>query len=74
MLNPFVVYRSDAPGTAVSFDGANHGNGYFNTGVLDADKNSPFPSKDSVTFTKAGTYAYYCAVHGNDMTGEIVVQ
>ncbi len=74
VLNPFVVYRSDAPGTAVSFDGANHGNGYFNTGVLDAQKDTPFPSEDSVTFTKAGTYEYYCAVHGNDMAGEIVVQ
>ena len=31
-LNPFVVYRSDAPGTAVQFDGSDHGNGYFNTG------------------------------------------
>jgi plastocyanin len=74
VLNPFVVYRSDAPGTAVSFDGANHGNGYFNTGLLDANAASPFPSNDSVTFTKAGTYTYYCAVHGNDMTGEIVVK
>ena len=74
VLDPFVVYRSDAPGTAVSFDGSNHGNGYFNTGILDADAASPFPSKDSVTFTKAGTYAYYCAVHGTDMSGEIVVQ
>ena len=74
VLNPFVLYRSDAPGPAVSFDGANHGNGYFNTGVLDADEHSPFPSRDSVTFTRAGTYAYYCAVHGNDMRGEIVVR
>jgi plastocyanin len=74
VFQPFVVYRSDAPGTAVSYDGANHGNGYFNTGLLDTDKGSPFPSKDAVTFTKAGTYAYYCAVHGNEMSGEIVVR
>lgn len=74
VFNPFVVYRSDAPGTAVKFDGTGHGNGYFNTGVLDTDKGSPFPAKDSVTFTKPGTYAYYCAVHGNDMKGEIVVK
>ena len=73
-FQPFVIYRSDAPGTAVHYDGTNHGNGYFNTGVLDADKSSPFPSSDSVTFTKAGTYSYYCAVHRNDMSGEIVVQ
>jgi plastocyanin len=74
VFNPYVVYRSDAPGTTVSFDGTNHGNGYYNTGLLDADKNTPFPTKDSVTFTKAGTYAYYCAVHGNDMKGTVVVQ
>ena len=74
VLEPFVVYRSDAPGTAVSFDGTNHGNGYYNSGILDSDAASPFPSSDSVTFTKAGTYTYYCAVHGNDMSGEIVVQ
>ena len=33
-----------------------------------------FPKSDRITFTKAGTYAYYCAVHGNDMAGEIVVK
>jgi plastocyanin len=74
VFQPFVLNRSDAPGTAVSYDGTNHGNGYFNTGILDTDAGSPFPSHDSVTFTKAGTYRFYCAVHGNEMTGEIVVQ
>jgi plastocyanin len=74
VFEPFEVYRSDAPGTAVSLDGTNHGNGFFNTGVLDADGASPFPRSDRVTFTKPGTYSYYCAVHGNDMTGEIVVR
>ncbi|MEO8274048.1 MAG: plastocyanin/azurin family copper-binding protein [Chloroflexota bacterium] len=54
----------------------------------DADKGSVFDSqkddaaltklKDvggtfSVTFDKAGTYAYYCVVHPVDMTGEVVV-
>jgi plastocyanin len=28
----------------------------------------------SRTFTTAGTYNYHCAVHGNAMTGKIVVQ
>ena len=28
----------------------------------------------TVTFTKAGTYTFYCAVHGTDMSGQIVVQ
>jgi plastocyanin len=74
VFQPFVLNRSDAPGTATSYDGTNHGNGYFNTGILDTDAGSPFPSHDAVTFTKAGTYRFYCAVHGNEMTGEIVVQ
>ena len=74
MFGPFVTFRSEAPGTAIVFDGANHGNGYVNTGVLDANRASPLPSSDSVTFTKAGTYAYYCAIHGNDMAGKIVVK
>lgn len=54
----------------------------------DADKGSAFDSQKtdasltklkevggtfSVTFDKAGTYAYFCAVHPVDMTGEIVV-
>jgi plastocyanin len=73
-FEPFVVYRSEAPGTAISFDGANHGNGYVNTGLLDANDATPFPTSEKVTFTKPGTYAYYCAVHGNDMAGEITVQ
>jgi plastocyanin len=74
VFEPFVTFRSEAPGTPISFDGANHGNGYVNTGVLDANPVTAFPKSDRITFTKAGTYAYYCAVHGNDMAGEIVVK
>ena len=74
VFEPFVTFRSEAPGTPISLDGTNHGNGYVNTGVLDANPTTPFPKSERVTFTKPGTYAYYCAVHGNDMKGEIVVQ
>ena len=74
VFEPFVTFRSEAPGTPISFDGANHGNGYVNTGVLDANPVTAFPKSEKITFTKAGTYAYYCAVHGNDMAGEIVVK
>ena len=74
VFEPFVTFRSDAPGTPIAFDGANHGNGWVNTGLLDADAKSPLPSSDQITFTKAGTYSYYCAVHGNDMAGEITVR
>ena len=74
VFEPFVTFRSEAPGTPLTLDGTNHGNGYANTGVLDANPVTPLPSSDKVTFTKAGTYHYYCAVHGNDMAGEIVVR
>jgi len=51
----------DIPHTAVSTDGV------FKSKVLDTDE------KFSYTFTKAGTYPYYCTIHPK-MTGKIVVQ
>jgi len=48
--------------------------GWANTGLLDASAASPQPSSDTMTFTKAGTYKFYCAVHGNQMQGRIVVK
>jgi plastocyanin len=51
----------DIPHTAVSTDGV------FKSKVMDTDE------RFSYTFTKAGTYSYYCSVHPK-MTGKIVVQ
>jgi plastocyanin len=51
----------DIPHTAVSTEGV------FKSKVLDTDE------KFSFTFTKAGTYPYYCTIHPK-MTGKIVVQ
>jgi plastocyanin len=73
-LNPFVTYRSEKPGTPIVFDGANHGNGFVNTGIIDANPATDLPAKETVRFTKAGTYTYYCVVHGPDMKGTITVQ
>src|ERR1700688_1218483 len=53
--------RDDIPHTSVSTDGV------FKSKVLDTDE------KFSYTFTKAGTYPYFCSVHPK-MTGQIVVQ
>jgi plastocyanin len=39
----------------------------FKSKVLDTDE------KFSYTFTKAGTYPYYCTIHPK-MTGQVVVQ
>ena len=53
--------KDDIPHTSVSTDGL------FKSKVLDTDE------KFSYTFTKAGTYSYYCTIHPK-MTGKVVVQ
>ena len=53
--------RDDIPHTVVSTDKV------FKSKVLDTDE------KFSYTFTKAGTYPYFCSIHPK-MTGQIVVQ
>jgi plastocyanin len=53
--------RDDIPHTVVSTDGV------FKSKVLDTDE------KFSYTFSKAGTYAYFCSIHPK-MTGKVVVQ
>jgi plastocyanin len=53
--------RDDIPHTVVSTDGA------FKSKVLDTDE------KFSFTFTKAGTYPYFCSIHPK-MTAKVIVQ
>jgi plastocyanin len=53
--------RDDIPHTVVSEDSV------FKSKVLDTDE------KFSYTFTKPGTYGYFCSVHPK-MTGKVVVQ
>jgi amicyanin len=53
--------RDDIPHTVVSDDKA------FKSKVLDTDE------KFSYTFTKPGTYGYFCSIHPK-MTGKVVVQ
>lgn len=53
--------RDDIPHTVVSDDKV------FKSKVLDTDE------KFSFTFTKVGTYSYFCSIHPK-MTGKVVVQ
>jgi plastocyanin len=53
--------KDDIPHTSVSTDGV------FKSKVLDTDE------QFSYTFTKPGTYPYYCTIHPK-MTGKVVVQ
>ena len=72
-LDPMTVYPSEPPGASAVYDATNHGNGYINTGILDVDGATPNPTNASITFTKPGTYTYYCVVHGAEMKGRITV-
>jgi plastocyanin len=72
-LDPRTVYPSEPFGTALVVNGTSHGNGYVNTGLLDDVKASPLPKSNAVTFTKPGTYQYYCIVHGAEMKGSVTV-
>lgn len=52
---------------------------YFNSGVMSNETNAgplPFPAVHSysLTFPDAGTYTYYCSVHGVMMVGVVHVQ
>lgn len=71
-FSPKWAYPSDAPGAPLSYDGTNHGDGFLNTGVLDGSAATPFPQKVSVSFGKAGTYTFFCAIHPF-MTGKVTV-
>jgi len=55
------INRDDIPHTVVSNDGV------FKSKVLDTDE------KFSFTFTKAGSYPYFCSIHPK-MTGKVIVQ
>ena len=75
LLSPLGAFPSEPPGSGtVQYDGANHGHGYINSGVLNprGAPASAGPQTYRVTFTKPGTYHYECVVHQN-MDGTIVV-
>jgi len=69
---PVIPYGSEPKGQ-YSYDGTTHGNGFFATPVTADDKTTPLPRSWKVTFTKAGTFKYFCWIHGPDMSGTIVV-
>lgn len=72
VFNPQIAFPSEPPPQA-PFDPTQHGNGFFNTGILDRDQATPLnPPEAKITFNTPGTYSYMCLIHP-EMTGEIVV-
>jgi plastocyanin len=72
-INPEAAYPSDPPQAFPPYTGANHGDGFFNTGIMDSNPQSPPPGSVDVTFPNAGTYLYECTIHPG-MEGTIRVQ
>jgi plastocyanin len=61
--DPRAVYPSDPP-PVFTFSGAGqHGNGFFNTGLLDSDPATPLPQSVQVKLGAAGQYSFICVVH-----------
>jgi plastocyanin len=70
---PEAVYPSDPPGTVASLTPTAHGNGFWNSGVMDNSSATPLANSNSVTFTAPGTYQFYCLIHPF-MHGTVTVQ
>jgi plastocyanin len=62
-FDPVATYPSEAPGTPASLSPSLHGNGFWNTGVIDTDKSTPSPASGAVRFDTPGSYTFYCLVH-----------
>jgi plastocyanin len=69
-VTPVFVYGTDPRGTP--FDGQNHGNGFFATGLADGLRGG-LPNAVRVTFTAPGKYHFICLLHGPDMAADIRV-
>jgi plastocyanin len=71
--DPAAVYPSDPPSGAAQLTPTSHGNGFYNSGVLDSVKASPLPESNTVRIAEAGTYTFYCVIHPF-MKGTVVAE
>jgi plastocyanin len=64
-VDPRAALPSDDPTAGLQdYTGTNHGNGFWNSGVLDRDRASAaIPGSATVRFTTPGTYSYICLIH-----------
>ncbi|HEX6388888.1 MAG TPA: plastocyanin/azurin family copper-binding protein [Solirubrobacteraceae bacterium] len=58
------IYASDNPAQGnATLTPQSHGNGFWNTGLLDAAGSTSLPKTGSVKFGAPGTYTFYCLIH-----------
>jgi len=72
-FDPRGAYPSEPPPAGVPTHTATlHGNGFWNSGLLDSYDESPLPQSTQVKFGEAGTFGYICVIHPF-MRGEVTV-
>ena len=63
-FDPRGVYPSEAPGSIGALTPTFHGNGFWNSGVMDTSSaTAALPKSNAVTFSAPGTYTFYCMIH-----------
>jgi plastocyanin len=63
VFDPRAAYQSDPPPNPATLTPLLHGNGFWNSGVMDTSTASPLPENNAVTFGAPGTYDFYCLIH-----------
>jgi plastocyanin len=63
VFDPRGVYPSEAPATEGTLTPALHGNGFWNSGVMDTSNGTPLAASNSVKFGAPGKYEFYCMIH-----------
>ena len=63
VFDPRAVYPSEQPPNLATLTKASHGNGFWNSAVMDTDAGTPLPASNSVRFGAPGTYDFYCMIH-----------
>jgi plastocyanin len=62
-IDPIALYPSESPQGVSAVTTTSHGNGFWNSGMLDTDAASPLPASNTVRFDAPGTYQFYCLIH-----------
>jgi plastocyanin len=63
VFDPRAVYPSEPPPAVGTLTPALHGNGFWNSAVMDTAAGTPLPASNSVRFGAPGTYDFYCMIH-----------
>ena len=64
VLDPRGAFPSEPPPAGVpTYTQTLHGNGFWNTGLMDSDDASQPPQSTQVKFGAAGTFGYICIIH-----------